>query len=151
MGLESINYFFRFKEPLLKGVVEKAFKDDPQYIPQKQGKVIYCDFNFWIDVQMSNDPAEISGLSIRIALCNPMAAIEYALRTLLQRLFFAFDGSELIDLSTNANIKHYGEQEWIQIWDSYKKRQKQFENMHGRVELPVNAMLFFKYLDEKKG
>jgi hypothetical protein len=149
MGMESVNYFFRFKEPLVKEAIEKSLKESLEVFFNKKGDIVYSGLNFWIDLQVIEKDNWVSALSIRIALSNPVNGIESSLKRLLDILFASFTHSELVDLNTKAVINRLDSEAWDQIWQSYKAKREIFEDMHGCVELPVSAELFFKYLDEK--
>jgi len=151
MGLESANYYFKIKRLLTKEVVEKIFIGDRFFLKNKKGNLLYCDFDYWIDIMFVGDESEFNILSIRIALCNPVAGIEHSFKKLLQFLFSKFPSAELIDLNTKATINHFDEVAWNVIWNYYKARRIAFSNRYGHLELPVSSELFFKYIDEKEG
>lgn len=150
MGQESANYYFKLKQAFTKESIEEAFKDEPHFSKNKKGNLFYCDFNFWIDIMLVGNERQISSLSIRIALCNPIVGVEYSFKKLLQLLFSKFNSAELFVLSTKVTVYHFDETAWNTIWDSYKGDQRIFLSRYGHLELPVSSDLFFKYIDEKE-
>jgi hypothetical protein len=149
MGLESVNYYFKFKELAVETDMENIFKFERGFVKKKEGLIIYYDFNFWIDVQLVGNNSKTSALSIRIALCNPINGIKVAFQMLLEKLFGSLSNCELIDLNTKKHFTSLNKEIWNQVWIDYELKQKEFEILYGYVELPVSSTLFFKYLNEK--
>lgn len=151
MGIESANYMIAPSGDM--GALSRILLDLGCNLRSSSGELerwVLSGERYWIDVMIGPlGPNRTLAISVRLALSNPIEAID-VLRRVLSELLSHVSG-ELFDSQTGKAHSAMSDESWESIREGLTKKQEEFQQYFGPFEAPVSGDDVFAALRTRRG
>lgn len=152
MGFESANYMLVPTDGVgaVSSILQQLGSEEQDPFPSSNfARWILRGERYWIDVMVGGfGPDRKPSVSIRIALSNPVEAVE-VLHRILRELMERAPG-QLFDSQTRRSYAGMSDEIWQDIQTGFEKKRERFQQQFGPFEAAISGEDVFPALNARK-